>query len=249
LEHADGARLAVAERAPAPNGGTVVSAAPDLAEYAAVLRADPIGAQYFAEGWDMALADLTGVRGFQQSVFTEHAVERVADVDPADLQALAALTIPMAQGTGSLPIEFDEQRKVFTIVSPDLNLRVMGHFVQQINDGQGGPTVPGIGFAVALLPSIVKVAEFEGSHYLVDGYHRSFGLIARGITTVPVLARRVSSFEEMNVPAGMLPQGQYLGVRPPFLPDYHDPEVSTEVSLPIVQRMILIQALELTPSS
>jgi hypothetical protein len=249
LEHADRARRAVAERVPAIDDGTVVSAAPELTEYAAALRADPIGAQYFAEGWDVALADITRVRGFQQSVFTEQAVERVADVDPNDPRALAALTIPTSQVTGSLPVEFDEQRRVFTVLSSDLNLRVMGHFAQPISDGQGGPTVPGIGFLVALFPSLVKVVEFQGSHYLVDGYHRAFGLLARGITKAPVFSRRVETFEEMGVPAGMLPQGQYLGARPPFLPDYHDPEVSTEVSLPIAQRMILIQALELTPSS
>jgi len=249
LEHAGTARQAVARRTPAAGDNIVLMGSPtELAGYVNALRTNPIGAQYFAEGWEVALADLTRVRGFQQSVFTERAIERVGDVDRDDLAALAALTLPTPQGTVPLPIQFDEQRNVFTILSPDLNLRVMAHFIQQINDGQGGPTLPGIGFAVALLPSMMKVTEFQGSHYLVDGYHRAFGFLARGITQVPVFTRRVASFEEIGIPAGMLPQGQFLGARPPFLPDYHDAEVSTEVSLPIAQKMVVIQALELTPS-
>ena len=45
----------------------------------------------------------------------------------------------------------------------------------------------------------------------------------------------------------MLPQDSYSGNQPPILPDYLNDEVSTAVLVPAVHKMIIIQALELTP--
>jgi hypothetical protein len=43
----------------------------------------------------------------------------------------------------------------------------------------------------------------------------------------------------------MLPQGAYMGPRPPTLPDYLDDAVSATVQAPATQKLILVQALEL----
>jgi hypothetical protein len=45
----------------------------------------------------------------------------------------------------------------------------------------------------------------------------------------------------------MLPQGAYLGERPPLLPDFLDDRVSAAVKVAAFQKLIVIQAIELTP--
>ena len=47
------------------------------------------------------------------------------------------------------------------------------------------------------------------------------------------------------MPAGVLSQDVFLGDRPPALIDYLDDQVSAEISLPALQKMVVIQGLEL----
>src|SRR5437016_1945530 len=84
--------------------------------------------------------------------------------------------------------------------------------------------------------------------YLRDSYHRAFGLLSLGITHVPAFVRDITTFEELVAdPRTMLPQDSYQGQRPPVLTDYLDETVSAAGQLPVVHKMIIIQALELTP--
>jgi hypothetical protein len=45
----------------------------------------------------------------------------------------------------------------------------------------------------------------------------------------------------------MLPQSAWLGQRPPLLRDYHDDLVAESVRWPAQRKMVIIQALELSP--
>jgi hypothetical protein len=82
--------------------------------------------------------------------------------------------------------------------------------------------------------------------HFTDGYHRSFGLLNRGISRVPAIFRHAENFEDLGVPHGMLPQAQWLGTRPPRLDDYLVDEVAETVNVPAAQRLIVVQALEST---
>ncbi len=248
IEQSAKARSTVLGRPEATPAESVFLETPDkLREYEARLQLNAIARQYFAEGWRVAVADLTKVRAFQPAVFTEQAVERVSGVDEKDVLALAELSLPMVEKL-DFPLQFDEAKNAWIITSPDLNLRVFGHFAGPVAGGEDGPPVPAVGFIAGALPSMMKVVEFDGRHYLTDGYHRAFGFLSRGITHVPVMTRQIDQFEELGLPVGMLPQGAYLGTRPPHLPDYLDDAVSATVMLPIAQKVIVIQALELTPT-
>jgi len=103
----------------------------------------------------------------------------------------------------------------------------------------------GFGFAVTLQKSYLQVAGLGGRYFLRDGYHRAFGLLAAGIRHVPALVKDFESFEQVALPQGLLPQAAYLGDRPPTLSDYHDDQVAADTSLPVVQKMVVIQGLEL----
>jgi hypothetical protein len=108
--------------------------------------------------------------------------------------------------------------------------------------------MPGFGFVVTVGVSFVQVVRFQDRYVLRDGYHRAFGLLSRGITHVPAFVRDFDTAENL-APAGMLPHGAWLGPRPPVLRDYHDDLVSESVTLPDGRRMVVIQALELSPPS
>jgi hypothetical protein len=94
----------------------------------------------------------------------------------------------------------------------------------------------------------MQVGRYRGRHFLRDGYHRAFGLLSRGINVVPAFVRDITAFEELVPdPRTMLPQDSYRGARPPVLPDYLDETVSAAVQVPAAHKMVIIQALELTP--
>jgi hypothetical protein len=242
VERARAARDVVAARAPGVDQhGLLAPIPPVLDEYLAAFRAAPGFAPYAAEAWDIALVDLRRVCAFQPNVFTDHAGERVQQVDPDDLRSIAAVSLPIPAPT-TLPIEFDATKNAWLISAPNPNLRIVGNFHAQVPPG-----IPGFGFAVGVSPSFLQVANFQGRHFLRDGYHRAFGFVSRQIFVVPVLVKTFGPFEDRGIPAGMLPQGAYLGDQPPCIPDYADDLVSAAVELAAFQRLIVIQGLELTP--
>ena len=93
--------------------------------------------------------------------------------------------------------------------------------------------------------SYVQVAGFNGRYFLRDGYHRAYGLLAAGIYYAPALVQDFAAFEEVQMPIGLLPPPTYLGSRPPLLTDYLDNDVATDTQVPIMSKMVVLQALEL----
>lgn len=102
VNRATAARQAVASRPPGVSQETVIAAAPaELDDHINALRQHPVSAGYFAEGWQVAVADLRRVCAVQPNVFIDHAVERVRDVDPRDIRAIATVSLPVP-GPGEL---------------------------------------------------------------------------------------------------------------------------------------------------
>jgi hypothetical protein len=99
---------------------------------------------------------------------------------------------------------------------------------------------------VELATSYLQVAKLAGRYFLRDGYHRAYGLLSSGITVVPGFVQEFQTIEEVGMPAGLLPQNAYLGERPALLTDYVNDAVSIEVEIPVSQKVVLIQALEVT---
>jgi hypothetical protein len=62
----------------------------------------------------------------------------------------------------------------------------------------------------------------------------------------PALVKEFQSFEEVGLPQGLLPQGAYPGDKPPRLTDYLDDLVAADTSVPVVQKMVVVQGLELS---
>jgi hypothetical protein len=237
------ARNATAARPAEIDQDNLITSLPaELQEHVRALRASPPAAPMWAEGWQVALVDLRRVCAFQPVVFSDQAIDRVA-VDGDDLASIAAVTVPLTQGD-PVPVHYDPIKQAWTAISANQNLRVLGNLGPM-------PVSPGgtaLGFVVVCWPSFMQVGCYRGRHFLRDGYHRAFGLLSREISVVPAFVRDITAFEELLPdPRTMLPQDSYRGQRPPVLPDYLDETVSAAVQVPAQHKMVIIQALELTP--
>jgi hypothetical protein len=234
------AREVVAARPPGLDQTRIFSDLPPAAAaHIEALRRDPRAAQVLADSGDPKIVDLTRVCAAQPQILIEDALKRVEGVAADDMAALAGITLPLP-APEQIPLIFDQTKSAWILSSPNPNLRVVGQF-----NGQVGPGLPGFGFIVTLEKSYLQVAGLGGRYFLRDGYHRAYGILAAGIRYVPALVKEFESFEEARLPQGMLPQAAYLGERPPLLPDYLNDQVAADTNIPIVQKMVVVQALEL----
>jgi hypothetical protein len=218
----------------------VITPAPALLnEHIAALRNNAASVQFFQEGWAVAVADLSRVCAIQCHVLTDDAMQRVADVDTNDVRGIAALSLPIAERR-PLMASFQPEKHAWVFSSANPNLRIAGHIGAEVQPG-----VHAFGFVVSLTASFIQVARYNGRYLLRDGYHRAYGFLARGISRVPVFTRDYDTFEEMQLPSvGLSPQDTYLSDRPPVLTDYGNDAVSAAVVLPVTQKVVVIQGLE-----
>jgi len=213
---------------------------------------------YWAEGWQVVMADLRQVCGIQPLIFVDHAEERVAAVNPDDAGDIAKVTLPLPTSINLQP-QYDTMQKAWIIDTPNLNFQILAPYYGQVPTPatQAVPGQPAInqpeqsqlvfGFVVGAHNSFLQVAKFHGKYVLRDGNHRAYALLRRGISIVPALFREFGPHQELGVgPAGLLQAEAYLGERPPLLTDYLDDTVSIEVAVPAPQRIIVIPGLQLS---
>jgi hypothetical protein len=242
-ERAAAAREAVAARDGALDQQKLARAAPgELAEHVQKLREHPKSAGYFNEGWNVELVDLSRVCSLQQTIRSADAVERVVHVDAADALAVAAVTLPEPGEKTELPIQFDELRQTWLISAPNPNLKIAGHWAGEVE----GNTA--FGFFVTVMPSFLQVAKHHGRYVLRDGYHRAYGLLARGISEAPAFVRDFG-MAPLGLGPGFFGTDVYLGQRPPLVTDFLDDAVAADVQIPGIDKMVVLQGLELTPLS
>jgi hypothetical protein len=240
LERVEAARAAVAAREPGiDQDGIIDDANPSLAPIVDRLRQQPDTGAFWNEGWTVAVVDLTRVCSLQQSVASQQAEDRVADVDADDLVSCAEVTLP-PPSTAELPAQFDEQKKVWIITAANPNLQITGAMG---GSSEGGPF---FGFSVGIPPSFLQVARHHGRYVLRDGYHRAYGLLARGIMHAPAFVRDFG-VGALGTSAGLFGTDVYLGERPPRLVDFLDDDVAETVDVPVVQKMVVVHGMELNP--
>lgn len=219
---------------------------PELNEYIETFIAQQDYQLIRTEGWSVKIANLTKVVALQPMVFWDHARERTDTAVAGDMPTVAKVTLPIRAGQELLPLQYDPGRNTWMITSRNPNLRIVGQFNSQVDVG-GGKQMTACGFIVTISPSFVQVVRYRNRLLLRDGYHRSLGLLAKGITHVPVLFREFGQFEPLGLGPGMLPEASYLGDRPPYIADYLSDVVSAEVDLPASQKMLVIQGIEMNP--
>jgi hypothetical protein len=227
------------------DANVVLDADTSLSDYIDAFIAQPDFRPFAAEGWTVKVADLRKVCALQPMVHWDYSKERTQQALPDNILSIAPITLPINSEPDKLPVQFDEARNTWTVTSRNPNLRVVGNFSGPVKT-EDGRTVFGCGFGLAVNPSFVQVARSRGRYILRDGYHRSIGLLSRGITHAPVLFRDYGEYESLRMSKGMLTEAAYLWERPPFLPDYFAEDVSAEIQAPASQRVIVIQGSEMS---
>jgi hypothetical protein len=234
-ERAAEARRAAAQRPPTFGLDGVVSEAPPAIEARQETLAQESGlGEAFATGIRIGLVDLRRVCALQSGVIID---QLAPDLDPDDLDAILAYTIRPPEPL-AVDVQYDSGRKAWVILAPDPNLRVVGEFRTDLQEG-----AIGLGFELRQYGSSVRAVRHRDRWVLVDGYHRAVGLLAREINVVPALVGDASTEALVRGAAGIRPE-VFLGPRPPMLPDYWDDEVSAEVDLPATTRVVLVEALD-----
>ena len=241
------ARQAVLARTAFPDTAQVLSdPGAELAAHIAELVVHPAFEPFRLEGWQVKIADLTKVCALQPVVFWDHAEERTQSAEAGDMVSLAQVTLPVRRTPETLPFQFDKTRNAWMVASRNPNLRIVVPFNAPVQ-ADTGQQFQCLGFLVSISQSFVQIAYHRGRYVLRDGYHRSLGLLARGMTHVPVLYREFSEFGTLGVGDGMLPADAYLGARPPLLADYLTDTVAASVDLPATQKMLVVHGMELNP--
>lgn len=188
------------------------------------------------------IVDLSRLLSFQKAVNLEHITQRVAAAAPDDWDALAELCLPAAAPDEELSGTFDRDGHGVTITSLNPNLRVSPVRTVTAPDGTASRV---IGFTLMFGTPHVHVVEYSGRWFLKDGYHRCYGLLARGITRVPAIVERARSFADVHGGGATLISQEYLlGAHPPVLGDFHDPALSATVSQQVLRKVVRIRAEE-----
>ncbi len=114
---AERARAAVAARGVGlEQNGIVVAAPRELDDHITALRQNAVSQQYFNEGWQASVVDLSNVCAVQPHINTGQANQRVEQTNADDMVSLAAVSLPLAAGTG-FPVLFDSAKNTW-IFSP-----------------------------------------------------------------------------------------------------------------------------------
>lgn len=216
---------------------TAISPLPaELEPYVAQLQAagGPV-ALMMANGWTVAMVDIRRVTACQPIVYTD-GVDRVSGVDTTDLHALAQFALPAAPNS-TMNMSFDQAGRSWLITSEDPNLGILGIPAPD-------PAAPMFGYAIGATASLIQIVRRNGRLLLRDGYHRSVGLLTRGVYKVPamVLDHQLSEQLIPFLPQGMLPSTAYLGDRPPTLADYFDEAVACTVATVRTRKAVVVTA-------
>jgi hypothetical protein len=223
---------------------------PELEQRANAFRTRPdVLAALQGLNWALGIADLEHVLSFQKTVTEEHALDRVAGVDPDDLAGLFTLSLPDPAGPTNLEFAADADHKGLTFFSPNPNLRFGGHVIQQgqipAAAGQPAQTLNVAGFVISHGAPFIQVAEHNGRWFVRDGYHRCYGFLRRGIRRVPCVFIRARSLDELgaNQPVFVRPEVLF-GDRPPFLRDFLDDRVSATTQHRDIRKILRVSAQE-----
>jgi len=215
------------------------------AQRAAEFMQRPDVQQNFApHDWSVIALDLSvPILTYQTLVHSEDAVQRVSAVDIADPDAVFDACLPQSEKV-ELPGGFDPSQNAFTISSLNPNLRIASFEVVETPVLQG-LTKRIVGFSMSLGSSHIQITEYRGRWMIRDGYHRLFGLMARGAKMVPCVLIRARSFEETGAGRpGFFGFELLYSDRPPLLSDFHDDNYSVEVTTPAVRKVVRIRAEE-----
>jgi hypothetical protein len=189
-----------------------------------------------------AVVDLRQVIAFQKAISLEGIDDRVATASVDDWSSLSAICLvpPGEALEEELKGTFDKDSKGMTISSLNPNLRATQ--VRPTGRSRAGQV-----FSVEVVfgTPFVHVVEYRDRLFLRDGYHRTYGLLARGIHRVPCLYEKGTSATDVHKGGSAFIAHEHLfGPQPPMLTDFHHPDYSHLVEQKSFRKVIRIRVEE-----
>lgn len=188
------------------------------------------------------IVDLRNVIAFQKAVCLDGIGDRVASASADDWQSLADVCLPRADAADEEELRgtFDKNSRGMTISSLNPNLRASQ--VRPLGRTRGGQL---FGVEIVFGTPFVHVVEYRGRLFLRDGYHRTHGLLARGIHRIPCLWERGASAADVHAGGSSFVGHEHLfGLRPPLLTDFHHPDYSRTVEQQSFRKVVRIHVEE-----
>ena len=247
----EAARTALNARPPFHGAAPQLEALPPcLAERAEAFRQRPdVTAAFQKLDWTLGVVDLDRVLSLQKTVAADHAMDRIARVEADDMESLFSVCLPEPAPPTDLECIIDPDHRGLTFFSPNPNLRLGRHGIQErtIPSGSTAPVgnIDLSGFALSLGLPFIQIGQLNDRWFVRDGYHRCYGFLCRGIRRIPCVLVRARSFDELagNQPS-FIEEEILFGERPPYVKDFLDDEVSATATRRDIRKIVRISAQE-----
>ena len=135
---------------------------------------------------DFALVEIEPLLAYQQHIWVEHSYEMCRDLpdNPSTEQVLRVCLPEQIQPIGSdVEVRHGPQPGQVAIVVIDLDIEAQSLAIYPTPD----PSAHFVGWLHRRRLPYVQVARFNGKCYLRNGFHRVYGLVAKGVTHVPCI--------------------------------------------------------------
>jgi hypothetical protein len=166
--------------------------------------------------WEFVDVELQNLRAFQFTVDKGYACS-FASLAGEPSSVVAGVTLP--SGPRQLPVVVTGDNSGVTLTSPGPNLRVSGMAVAQ---GMNG--APQVIVDLTFGSPFFQVAEFGGRFFLKNGYHRAYGLLSAGITSVPAVLVHCRNYADTGATGpGFFAEHLMVGAKPPLMSHYFSP--------------------------
>ncbi len=196
--------------------------------------------------WELGIVDVSvPILTYQPLIQVDSARERVAGVTDGNWSALMDLCLPAATET-KFEGGFDPSQNAFTMSSLNPNLRVQTFEVVDAQTPGPPPAQKKVfGFTIGLGSTYVQFAQYQGRWMVRDGHHRLYGLLTAGVSLVPAVLIQARTLEETGAGRpGFFGHEQLYGPHPPQLRDFIDDQLSAEVEVRAIRKVVRIRAEE-----
>lgn len=123
--------------------------------------------------------------------------------------------------------EISEQGHTILTSSPNLT-----YIPTQIPVQVGMQSVPSPAFVPQFNFSFLNVVHYQGRYFIRDGYHRAAGLLHNNPepqVIIPCILVEAQTRNQTGWRPGMIPEAVLLSDHPPYISDFWDDEVSSEL--------------------
>jgi hypothetical protein len=175
--------------------------------------------------WRAVMIDLKQVLSFQPIVRVGDLDERVMATSK-DTNLLYQLCFPP---NVQMEASFETNEQGHTIITSSPNLT---YVPAQIPVQAGAQFVPAPAFVPQVNLGFLNVAHYQGRYFVRDGYHRSAGLLRTNTepqVIIPCILVEAQTLNQIGWRPGMIAEAVLLSDHPPYVSDFWEDEVSSEL--------------------